>query len=158
MFCKKGTEIVRPSRTNAEIDIIRTDRFFSRMTDIKLLVFESEASIRKIFPMIRVENAIALTSPGVCPSLMDRKYTTTTIVSNSIPFNKLEKSFCHPKNNSSGFRGGLFMMPCSSCSDSKAMAHTGSMISSKNTICKGINRIGRKDKNAGKSTSPMIGM
>lgn len=97
MLCKKGVEIVNTSKAIAVIEIIRTARFFSLMTAIKLRVFESEVSIRNIFPIMSDENAIALTSSCVCPSFIERKYTTITIVSKSIPLVKLDKIYAIQK-------------------------------------------------------------
>ena len=63
-----------------------------------------------------------------------------------------------PKKAIFGSLGGLFITPISSFSDSKAIEHTGSMINSMNTICKGMSKMGKAGKKAGKRASPIIGI
>jgi hypothetical protein len=50
------------------------------------------------------------------------------------------------------------MMDFSSISDSKAIEQIGSMIISKNTICKGNNKRGINVNMAGNKVNPMIGI
>jgi len=52
----------------AKPPIIKTARFRSFRTDIKLRVFESELNIKNIFPIIKAENEMALISGSLCPS------------------------------------------------------------------------------------------
>ena len=53
--------------------IISMAIFFSFNTAMKLRVFDSVDKIKNTFPIIKVEKAIARTSPGVCPSSIELK-------------------------------------------------------------------------------------
>jgi hypothetical protein len=55
------------------IIISNADLLFCVNKCLKLLVFERLVIIKKIFPIIKLVNAIALTSPSVWPSLIEIK-------------------------------------------------------------------------------------
>lgn len=65
--------MVKNNKPNAMVEIITSALLFSNITETKFRVSDKEVSIRKTFPTISDEKAMALTALSECPSLMDKK-------------------------------------------------------------------------------------
>ena len=64
---------VHNKTTKARGIITSIAMFFSLITAIKLRVLDRVDKIKNTLPIIKVEKAMARTSPGVCPSSMELK-------------------------------------------------------------------------------------
>lgn len=72
-FRMNGILIDNNNNTIAVMEINNTAIFFSRITAIIFLVSDKDVRIKNTFPIINDEKAIALTSPWVWPSFIDKK-------------------------------------------------------------------------------------
>ncbi len=65
--------MINNSMVIAATKIKMAAQFFSMNTEMKLRVLDRSVRIRNTLPMMSDEKAMALTSPSVWPSLMERK-------------------------------------------------------------------------------------